>query len=206
MHGVLGYDATAMTQILCRVTPVMKRFLLPAAVLALFGCVPHTRMYRPSPSEEVAFKACRRDVFPDDVRESFDKYQTVPLAWASIIKHVDVKETDSHVIVRMRAEHHYFDWLEDHGVQEEIYFLSPRGEGEFVAEFRIKKPVPVDALTRSVQPGRMLIAYGTPTRLEGRLIHMKAGFISTYGQRMFRTDILDYGRPGQPTKRLKVPT
>lgn len=122
----------------------------------------YTKPYEPPDADEArALAAARRDVFPRDVREDPSLRDTV-ISWAGIVRGASPNEAGRGSVLVI-AEHHYFDWLKDHGAQTEVFFLSPRGEGMFRIEIG-----PGDDLFDQVQSnptllvGLMVVVIGRP--------------------------------------------
>jgi hypothetical protein len=188
-------------------TNIFALFFLGIAVLtnSWQGHAQGSRAYRPLPKWEKKFaEKARRDVFPKDVRQNPDKFKKTLVVWTGVITNIEFFRDDSSRVVRFTAEHHYFDWIEDFGIQRERFFLSPRGEGEFAAAWRAesaddKKFVDQFAIDD------MIIAYGYPSLIRNNVV----GLFPTENLRaikpqLYRTDIIDYGRPGEPRKVLKT--
>jgi len=179
-----------------RATPVLS-FLI-----VLAGCPAHTRKYEPvSPAEQRALERANLDVFPDDVRKALrDHYGTV-VAWPGVVVSSDPVEDGGRLDVDFVLEHHYYDWLEDFGAQREKIFLSPRGEGRFRTSWSMRD---TQAVRRVMRPGTLLLVYGHPDGIasDGTL-YVKATYIRAIESQWYRTDKLDYGRPGQPVTILK---
>ena len=124
--------------------------------------------------------------------------------WTGVITKVEIFSDISPRTARLTAEHHYVDWIENLSIQRERFFQSPRGEGAFAGRWILATPEDqkcVDQLT----VGDMLIAYGYPRVIGGDYV----GLNTTQNLRAiklqwYRTDILDYGRPGEPIKVLKT--
>ena len=168
------------------------------------GIVPGSRAYQPLPQWEAKFFAqAKRDVFPNDVRNKPDEANSPLAVWTGVITNIEFLNDDSGRFARFTVEHHYFDWIEDFSVQRARYFLSPRGEGTFLVAWRIASPVDQQFIEQ-FSIGDMLVAYGYP-HVHGDLV----GLSPTENLRAikppwFRTDVLDYGRPGEPSKILKT--
>ena len=144
--------------------------------------------------ERAAFLKARRDVFPDDVRQDIKKYEPQLLLWTGIVKGIEFSAQEH--LARVRVEHHYWDWIEDHSFQREIAFLSPRGEGLF--ECLLEFPTAEDALAfkEHLPPvGDMAIAYGMPlTQDKDGVILLRCVILRAIKQGYYATDIMDYGR------------
>lgn len=166
--------------------------------LFVSGCpslLPESCPYRPLPKwEKQYFEKARRDIFPNDVRMSQDEYAETLLVWTGIIKDISFEVVEGTRVARFRIEHHYFNWIEDHCIQREVFLLSLRGEGIF----KTASPVdtPEDAcFIEGFEVGDMIVAYGYPVLIEGAAIR----FYPTVNMRAikpkwFSTDVLNYGR------------
>ncbi|HEY3196706.1 MAG TPA: hypothetical protein VGJ57_01740 [Nitrospirales bacterium] len=177
------------------------------AVCVVFSGCPHTQLYGGLTSEEKEeFKKSNREVYPDDVRKDLEKFRTVEMAWPGVILDSKVVDKGDHLDILLLLEHHYYDWLLDHSIQREKIFLSPRGEGLFRTSFSAKKQAAESEIFQeSITSGNLVIVYGKPEKLEDNIIVLSCGYPSLINRKWFRTDILDYGRPGEPVFRKKVP-
>ncbi len=82
--------------------------------------------------------------------------------------------------------------------------MSPRGEDSFAVEWIAESPDD-QRFVDQFAVGDMLVAYGYPTVIRTNYIGLNPTMnLRTFKPRWFRTDILDYGRPGEPCRILKV--
>jgi hypothetical protein len=180
----------------------VKSWLLTLGILLILGVIVvplglcgggWSGPYRPEPTREAAvFSKARRDVFPDDVRASPAKYASTLVASPGLIKDF-TRSPDG--LVHFTVEHRYFDWIADHGHQRQIYFLSPCGEGQFEGAWPMSEPFKV---------GDMIVLYGTPSQVHEKVVGLApVEFARTYGEQIFRDDMLEYGRPGSPIRFLR---
>jgi hypothetical protein len=163
---------------------------------------PGSRDYRTnSPREKAVFPRARRDVFPSQVRADLARYrQTV--AWAGILDDFSLREEGDSVVVRMYVAHRYFDWIEDHGIQRARYFLSPRGDGRFAAAVAMPREYR-KGIEETTKRGDMMIVYGVPAELRGDLIVLNpTEHVRPVPRALWRDDVLEYGRPGEPVHQL----
>jgi hypothetical protein len=161
------------------------------------GLGSNSRPYAPSTEQErEVFFSAHRDVFPDDVRRDLDAHRTTLLAWVGIItsaRWLDRKQPTAEFLI----EHHYWDWIEDHSVQREVAFLSPRGEGPFSCVKTFVKPSAKSKVVHPLPPpGSMAIVYGYPeaVRAQSEIVDFRCVAISTAPPEWYGTDIWDYGR------------
>ena len=188
------------------------RRLLAIVAVAIFapsavgGILPGSHPYKPLPKWEAGvYQQARRDVFPSQVREQPAAWADTIVAWTGVIVAIKYQGAGADRAVRIMAAHRYFDWIEDDGIQREKYFLSPRGDGRFATYWGVGTPADQKFIDQFAV-GDMLVAYGRPTFVRPDFI----GLSPTLNMRaikpdQFRSDVLDYGKPGEPVKTLKTP-
>jgi hypothetical protein len=162
----------------------------------LLGCpevAPGSKTYAPAHGSYEAglFPQARRDVFPSDVRANPQGNRGQILLWSGIVKESLIEGALSVTMY----EHHYWDWVEDYGSQQEIAFLSPRGEGSFMCKRQLSA-FSKDPGASLSNPGEMAIVYGTVdgVKPDGTVVLDCAPLIKTLPAGTFATDIWDYGR------------
>ncbi|HEY79377.1 MAG TPA: hypothetical protein G4O09_09720 [Dehalococcoidia bacterium] len=177
--------------------------ILSALLLFAFGCIcappMWSRSYEPiSEWEQREYDKANRYIYPDDVREDITKYLSVTIAWTGVIKESTVYQTDEGPDIYDLLEHHYYDWIEDFGAQQERILLSPRGEGLFKTKWCVTKETTQAELDEMTEPGKLLIVYGKPQAMENDIIIVEASYIRDIGKEWYTTEILDYGRLDEP--------
>ena len=186
----------------------VANLLLIPMLFIITGCFPHTSYYKPVSSwEKKSYERASRDIFPEDVKGSLATYHDTVVAWPGIIIENKFVENQDDVEIQYTLEHHYYDWLEDFSIQKEKIFLSPKGEGIFRTFWKIKKePDSIEEMKNVSVPGNLIIVYGIPDLVnEDGSITLKSIYIRIIEKKWYRTDILNYGRPGQPVSLKKVP-
>jgi hypothetical protein len=186
-----------------RITPQLA--VVASLLCLLSGCFPHTRAYQPVSSwEKQVFDRADRNIFPDDVNKSLADYENAVVAWPGIILENKFVEHSDQIEIQFVLEHHYYDWLEDFSVQREKIFLSPRGEGLFRTSWFIKKESNIEEMKKFSSAGNLIIVYGTPTQVDDdKSILLKCIYMRGIDKQWYRTDMLDYGRPGQTVKMIR---
>jgi hypothetical protein len=186
-----------------RVHRVLLTVLLVGLGALLGGCPPlvsGSRLYRPVTSSADVFARGRRDVFPGDVRDGHAGAGLV--AWSGIVSRVEETATGGTRVWDLYVEHHYWDWIEDFGIQRERAFLSPRGEGPFRCRGVISEGAPTemtaDANHLRVVPtlatGDMAIVVGEPIRVADGVVHLRCLYLDARPKSFYATDRWDYGR------------
>ncbi len=173
--------------------------VLVGFMLALTGC---TRHYKPvSRWERSVYAAARKDVYPDDVRSAPTKYREDLLVWPGIISRANITERGDTLWADITIEHHFYDWLVDSSFKK--YWLSPKGEGVFTAAWSMPKEWGLEEARKHIRPGEMVIVYGHPEGVSGATVRFgHAEYIRLIPKFFYSTSILEYGRPGEPTKHI----
>ncbi len=181
----------------CRRTVGMWSLVLTLAVLGLAGAgCGLVRPYRcTSDLEQGAFNRAARNIYPDDVRTTPDGYiDRVVVAWVGLITESHYSEREEDFEVAMVIEHHHFDWLEDFKLGENIYILSPRGEGRFRVVWHMRKDFGLDEVKRWCARGNMAVVYGTPASVDWGLIEIEAYCVRLVMRRRYQLSDYPYGR------------
>lgn len=179
---------------------------IPAILLlsiTLSGCpFPRSEQYKGfSPLEQTYVSKVDFGIFPNDARKDVESYQTKLVAWPGFITELKSIQKDGADFTRIVVEHHYYDWILDHSIQKEKYFLSPRGEGVFatICPCKLKD----ENVTKDLN--NMLIVYGKPEKVEGEMLYVTCDYAALIKREWVRTDVFDYGRPGESVKWLNIP-
>ena len=144
----------------------------------------NSRDYTPiSEREKREYEKADLEVFPDDVRDSFDSCRSKTIAWAGVIEDVKTEEKEDFTVVSFLCRHYYFNWIEYFGVQSERIYLSSKGEGQFYLYLRMKKETSIASYLDDV--GDLMIAYGKLIRVEKDIIYLNPTYIRGIDQIYF---------------------
>lgn len=181
-----------------RLALVNMIFLLAVTLLTSCGgapLLPGSRAYEPiSDSEKTEFDKADRNAYPDDVRKDLTSFQSTTIAWPGLIDDIQIQNVEEGVDITYSLTHHYYDWIEDFGIQHERIFLSPRGEGKFKFTWPFPKNLTEDELKRFTDHSVLLIVYGKPVSIQNDTIIIEASYVRDVGKSWYTTHRLDYGR------------
>jgi hypothetical protein len=135
------------------------------------------------------------------VRRNPGAYARALVAWPGTLEEVAFDTSAAVPYLRMKIRHHYFSWAVDGTTRK--YWLSPRGEGLFVAAWPLKPEWDLSEMRKLILGGDMVIVYGYPRAVANDVIDLgQAEYVRHIPKNWFRTDVIDYGRPGEPVKSL----
>jgi hypothetical protein len=139
-------------------------FVLWAVVLA--GCSTlNDRDYTPYKSrEKKAYARADRAISIPDVQSNLFELATTEVAWAGIIDEIQFKELERTIQVAFSVDQHDFDWKNYR--KGKPYHLSADSQGQFTVGWTVDKPARISHLKTLAKPGYMIIAYGTPFRVD----------------------------------------
>lgn len=94
------------------------------SIVTLAACVGYySKPFEPNSSEgREAYNQAQNNTYPKQVRDSPDEYSNLTISWAGIVKGAQPLESRHGPAVAVFIEHRYFDWIEDHGAQPELFF------------------------------------------------------------------------------------
>lgn len=171
----------------------MPRALAAIALGIFCSACPSSRIYRPDSSQLREMDAgAERHVFPEDVRRDLAAHSNQLVLWTGIVRSKTPVSISGRDAVEIRIDHHYWDFVEDFGVQRARAFLSPRGEGAFIIR------VWADQLRSdpgNFQEGWMALIWGTPAGVapDGAVrVNLRGSTCAPPG--WFSTEMWDYGR------------
>jgi len=153
------------------------------------------------------YKQAQKNVYPKQVRDRPEQYAKQMIAWAGVVKATQPIEGRYGPAVLVFVEHRYFDWIEDQGAQPELFFLSPRGEDEFMIVTKAEKPLTPNEVAQMIPKGTMVVAVGPVdvrfAKDQTKPLALLTRYFQFIDKKMYRTDVFDYGRLGEPIKRVQ---
>ena len=112
----------------------------------------------------------------------------------------DIYVSFEEVEITFYLEHHYYDWIEDFGLQYETLFLSPRGEGTFTTTCLFSGDIPPIDLIQISEEGALLMVYGKPVSVENDEVIIEPTYIRFIDEYWYTTELFSYGRDGAEFK------
>ncbi|HMH24873.1 MAG TPA: hypothetical protein VK563_24025 [Puia sp.] len=116
--------------------------------------------YKPDPWEAGYFKNALRSVFPADLISTGDKYDNRLLLLIGVVDSVTVRTDGDSAVIWLRIENKYWDFTEDHSVQDEVMFVSPKGGGPFYSSIKMPASAEVSSIRRYPFENKLLFVYG----------------------------------------------
>jgi hypothetical protein len=87
--------------------------------------------YKPDILEDSLFNKAIKTAFPSDLAKFPETYKGKLIHLIGIVDSVNVEQQDKKVIFTFVIENKYWDYIEDYSIQDEVMFVSPKGDGKF---------------------------------------------------------------------------
>lgn len=87
--------------------------------------------YQPDILEDSLFSNAIKTAFPSDLLKFPEKYKGKLIHLIGVVDSVTVEQQDKSVIFTFILENKYWDYIEDYSRQDEVMFISPKGDGKF---------------------------------------------------------------------------
>lgn len=163
-------------------------FLILLAIL--LSCVqryqPHSRW------EERAYQQSRDDLYPEDFRQSFNKYKGAKVRWTGLIQESEFYENNENYEVVLLMEHRYFDWKVEKISSPDMMYLSKSGEGFFQTSWLLKKNADLEYFMDRFGRGNLAIVYALPDTVIDEIVLVESDYIRIIEPPNFQADQLDY--------------
>ncbi|HZE83209.1 MAG TPA: hypothetical protein VE035_02825 [Puia sp.] len=117
--------------------------------------------YKPDPWEVEYFKTALKSVFPADLLNAKDKFDNKLLLLLGVVDSVTVTTEGDSAMIGFRVENKYWDFTEDHSIQDEVMFVSPKGGGPFYASIKLPVSSKVTEIRHFPFEKKFVFVYGT---------------------------------------------
>jgi len=87
--------------------------------------------YKPDILEDSLFNKAIKTAFPSDLEKFPERYKGKLIHLIGIVDSVKVIQQDNTVVFTFILENKYWDYIEDYSRQDEVMFVSPKGDGKF---------------------------------------------------------------------------
>ena len=145
-------------------------FGCPASADAQIGSVLHpgtfkkaklvmrSKPYRPDDWEKPYYDSAIRNAFPSDLMKSPEKYRDKTIYLIGVVDSVFVNAEHQ---VTFLLDNKYWDYIEDYSIQDEVMFVSPKGDGRFAVTIPPLSGEQLEEVKRFPAEKKLFFVYGT---------------------------------------------
>jgi hypothetical protein len=117
-----------------------------------------SNLYRPDKWEQPYYDSSMKNVFPSDLLRFPEKYQGKFIHLIGVVDSVVVDENNG---VSFLLDNKYWDYVEDYSIQDEVMFVSEKGDGRFWVRVPGISPEQMEEVKRFPAEKKLFLLYGT---------------------------------------------
>ena len=119
-----------------------------------------SRSYKPDDWEKPYFDSSIKTAFPSDLIKFPEKYKDKLIHLIGITDSVYDDTLGTSLIVHVLLDNKYWDYTEDYSIQDEVMFVSEKGDGKFLVTLTGITPEQFELLKRFPEEKKLLLVYG----------------------------------------------
>ena len=105
-----------------------------------------SRSYKPDDWEKPYFDSSIKTAFPSDLVKFPEKYKDKLIHLIGTADSVYADTLGNFPIVHVLLDNKYWDYIEDYSIQDEVMFVSEKGEGKFLVNLTGITPEQLESL------------------------------------------------------------
>jgi len=116
--------------------------------------------YKPDGWEKPYYDSSIKTAFPSDLIKSPDNYKDKLIHLIGIVDSVYITNTDSTTAATFLLDNKYWDYTEDYSIQDEVMFVSEKGDGKFWITLPDIKPELAESIRKFADEQKLFFVYG----------------------------------------------
>lgn len=120
----------------------------------------HSNPYKPDNWEKPYFERAIKSAFPSDLQKYPETYAGKLIHLLGIVESVYFETKDGATMAVFLLENKYWDYVEDYSIQDEIMFVSEKGDGKFLVAVKGIDPEQVENIRQFAQEKKLFLVYG----------------------------------------------
>ena len=116
--------------------------------------------YKPDDWEKPYFDSSIKTAFPSDMAKFPEKYKDRLIHLIGVVGSVYADTLDNTPLVHVILNNKYWDYIEDYSIQDEVMFVSEKGEGKFIVTLTGITPEQFDSLKNFPSKKKLFLVYG----------------------------------------------
>lgn len=159
-----------------------------------FKGVMHSGQYKADDWEKILYDKADKAIFPLDIRKSPENYIGNLIHWIGIVEEVLVEERNDSSIIIITLEQKYWDYIEDYSIQDEVMFISPKGEGAFkiiVASEKLSENE-IETIKKFPNEMKLFLCYGELMNCQNGIPTLSVEGIKIIDYKYYSTKIFSY--------------
>jgi hypothetical protein len=118
-----------------------------------------SKPYKPDDWEKPYYDSAIKSAFPSDLIKYPEKYRNKPIHLIGVVDSVYIDSDNKRVAFFLKNK--YWDYIEDYSIQDEVMFVSEKGDGWFWVTVSEISPEQLEEVKRFQAEKKLLLVYGT---------------------------------------------
>jgi len=148
--------------------------------------------YKPDDWERPYYDSSIKTVFPSDLLRSHENYNDKLIHLIGIVDSVYISNTDSTAITTFLLDNKYWDYTEDYSIQDEVMFVSEKGDGKFWVTLSNIGHGLAESIRKFADEKKLLFVYGNFKDLSKGYPALAAQQIKYIDYELYTTKVLYY--------------
>ncbi len=148
--------------------------------------------YKPDVWEKPYFDSAIKTAFPTDLLKSPESYKDKLIHLIGIVDSVfidTINETNTAIFF---LENKYWDYIEDYSIQDEVMFVSEKGDGRFTVTLPDINSSEIEILKRFPEEKKLFLVYGNFKDVKDNYPAIIAQQIKYIDYELYSTNIFSY--------------
>ncbi|MDB5208653.1 MAG: hypothetical protein JWR72_3728 [Flavisolibacter sp.] len=151
-----------------------------------------SKPYKPDDWEKSYYDSSIKIAFPSDLNRHPEKYKGRLIHLIGIVDSVYFKSNNDTITTTVILENKFWDYMEDYSIQDEIMFISPRGDGKFIVTMNNLAPADTYAMKNFAAEKKLFLVYGDFKENLNDLPVINAQKIKYVDYTLYSTNIFSY--------------
>jgi hypothetical protein len=148
--------------------------------------------YKPDDWEKPYYDSSIRTVFPSDLAKFPEKYTNKLIHLIGIVDSVYAGTKDDANTVSFLLDNKYWDYIEDYSIQDEIMFVSEKGDGKFFVTLTNVPSDQLESLKSFPTEQKLFLVYGNFKEIANSYPVISAQQIKFIDYEFYSTKIFSY--------------
>ena len=144
--------------------------------------------YQPDEWEKPFYESAIKTAFPSDLVKHPEKYKGKLIHLIGVVDSVIVEGNN----VKFLLDNKYWDYLEDYSIQDEVMFVSEKGDGKFWVTLSEINPEQFEELKQFPEEKKLFLVYGTFEELLNNYPVLSAQQVKYIDYEFYTTNVFSY--------------
>lgn len=159
-----------------------------------YNGIMHSKHYKTDDWEKSLYDKSEKIIFPSDINKNPEAFKGKLIHWIGIVKNVSVSVKNDTSVITILLDNKYWDYIEDYSIQDEVMFISPKGDGQFKVMVNSIKLTDreIESIKKFSNENKLLLCYGLMISCENGVPILDAKGLKIVDYKLYSTKIFSY--------------